>query len=211
MSCVSVRGDLVVRRELIEDEVTQGGRVGGHHVEQEVVGAGQEIDAAHLRQHPDAVGEGPQLITRPRLQRTAMTACNGRPSAAGSISAWKPRMAPLSRSARTRARQVEGAIPTAAARALFGILASAASAIRSALSMSSIRRVGLLEAAEAGSGDDRAACDGPAAEVTAPVPRRADGRTTCVGCTFPSSPIEFSDCIPALYRIFHGSLPLWDQ
>src|SRR5437899_11916869 len=35
-------------------------------------------------------------------------------------------MTPLSRSARTRLRQVDGATPTAAARALFGIRASAA-------------------------------------------------------------------------------------
>ena len=61
----------------------------------------------------------------------------GRPMAAGSMSAWKPRITPRSRSARTRPRQVEAATPASSASALLGIRASAASACSSTRSTAS--------------------------------------------------------------------------
>src|SRR3954454_1034348 len=70
-------------------------------------------------------------------RRTAIIACSGRPSAARSISAWKPRSTPLSRSALTRARQVEGAMPTRSARRLLGRRAFSLSASRMARSVAS--------------------------------------------------------------------------
>src|SRR3954469_11335587 len=73
-------------------------------------------------------------------RRTAIMACSGRPRAARSISAWKPSSTPCSRSALTRARQVEGATPTRSARRLLGRRAFSPSASRIARSMSS--RVG---------------------------------------------------------------------
>src|SRR4051812_930279 len=70
-------------------------------------------------------------------RRTAIIACSGRPSAARSISAWKPSSTPVSRSALTRARQVEGAIPTRSASALLGRRAFSLSATRMARSIAS--------------------------------------------------------------------------
>src|SRR4051794_12851600 len=67
-----------------------------------------------------------------------MSACSGRPSAARSTSAWKPWMTPRSRSARRRARAVEGATPTASASAWFVIRASAARISMIARSVESI-------------------------------------------------------------------------
>src|SRR3954447_11302633 len=70
-------------------------------------------------------------------RRTATIAWSGRPRAARSISAWKPSSTPASRSARTRARHVDGAMPTASASLLLGIRASRLSAPRIARSVSS--------------------------------------------------------------------------
>src|SRR3954468_3266017 len=64
-------------------------------------------------------------------------ACSGRPSAARSTSAWKPLRTPLRRRARTRCRQVDGAIPRRSARRLFGMRASSVRASRIARSVSS--------------------------------------------------------------------------
>src|SRR3954468_13071446 len=64
-------------------------------------------------------------------------ACSGRPSAARSTSAWKPLSTPLRRRARTRCRQVEGAMPRRSARRLFGMRASSVRASRMARSVSS--------------------------------------------------------------------------
>ena len=50
----------------------------------------------------------------------ATSACSGRPRAARSTSAWKPRITPRARSARTRASAVEGATPTALGEARVG-------------------------------------------------------------------------------------------
>src|SRR3954466_7011643 len=70
-------------------------------------------------------------------RRIAIIAWSGRPSAATSISAWKPSRTPFSRSALTRARQVEGATPTRSARRLFGMRAFSLSATRIARSTAS--------------------------------------------------------------------------
>src|SRR3954447_25404455 len=70
-------------------------------------------------------------------RRTATIAWSGRPRAARSISAWNPSSTPASRSARTRARHVDGAMPTASASLLLGIRASRLSAPRIARSVSS--------------------------------------------------------------------------
>src|SRR3954453_8913642 len=64
-------------------------------------------------------------------------ACSGRPSAARSMSAWKPRRTPLRRSARTRCRQVDGATPPRSASRVLGSRASSLSASRMARSTSS--------------------------------------------------------------------------
>ncbi len=72
--------------------------------------------------------------------RTAIIASRSRPSAAGSMSAWKPRITPDCRRARTRARQVDGAMPTRSASALFGTRASTASSCRIARSTGSSGR-----------------------------------------------------------------------
>src|SRR4051812_6515023 len=71
------------------------------------------------------------------VSRTATIACSGRPSAARSTSAWKPFSTPVRRSARTRCRQVDGAMPRRSARRLFGMRASSVSASRMARSVSS--------------------------------------------------------------------------
>ena len=72
--------------------------------------------------------------------RTAIIASRSRPSAAGSMSAWKPRITPDCRRARTRARQVDGATPTRSASALLGTRASTASSCRIARSTGSSGR-----------------------------------------------------------------------
>src|SRR6476661_8513909 len=69
--------------------------------------------------------------------RTTTIACSGRPSASGEISAWKPRITPVSCSRRTRIRHVDGAMPTRAASVLFGVRASSASIAISRRSVSS--------------------------------------------------------------------------
>ena len=69
--------------------------------------------------------------------RTAIIACSPRPTASGSTWAWKPRSTPDSRSARTRAWHVDGAIPASAASSLLEIRPSRSSSLSRRRSTSS--------------------------------------------------------------------------
>jgi hypothetical protein len=60
--------DLSVRRQLIDDEVAQSGRVGRGDVQEEIVGTGQEIDVLHFWKRADSARESDHPAARTGLQ-----------------------------------------------------------------------------------------------------------------------------------------------
>ena len=120
-------GDRGMRGEVVDDELPEVLGVGGGHPD-EVVGHARRGGrpsarrAARARRSVNA-----SICSRAwTARRTAMSACSGRPRAARSTSAWKPRITPRSRSERSRASAVDGATPTRSARRWLVIRASAA-------------------------------------------------------------------------------------